>query len=66
MHINCQFQTGWALGFFSGANFGKAGGKNLVAKGVSQDTIKHAMIKYCRNNPLDDTTDAVRYLLETI
>lgn len=60
LHINCQVQTSWARGYISGMNESVFGGKRKVGKDVSSDTIKHALIKYCRDNPLDDTADAVQ------
>ena len=59
LHIDCQFQTGWALGVITGMNYAEFGGKSYVGKGVNNDTITHALIKYCTDNPLDNTADAV-------
>ena len=39
-------------------NVVKNGGKSYVGEGVSSETIKNAMVKYCRDNPYDDTTNA--------
>tara|TARA_R100000664_G_C2690182_1_gene94604 strand:- start:251 stop:589 length:339 start_codon:yes stop_codon:yes gene_type:complete len=57
-HINCQAQTAWAQGYISGLNAAKYLGMSLAGKDVSHDTIKHSLIKYCRDNPLDDTGHA--------
>ena len=50
LDLNCQVQTGWAMGFISGANSGDTGGKRQVGVKddgvVSKDTIKHALIKF--------------------
>ena len=53
--INCEAQTTWAQGVITGLNLATFNGKSQVGEGVSPDTIKHALIKYCRDNPLRDT-----------
>ena len=58
LHVNCQTQTSWVQGFISGTNWGSSAANQNVGKGVTYDTIQHAIIKYCRNNPLKDTADA--------
>ena len=58
LQIDCQAQTVWAQGYISGLNAAKNLGMSLVGKDVSHDTIKHSLIKYCRDNPLDDTGSA--------
>ena len=61
LQIDCQSQTIWAEGVITGLNIANTALENRkshVGKDVSSDTIKHAIIKYCRDNPLKDTMDA--------
>ena len=58
LHLDCQAQTSRAEGIITGMNVANYGGKAHVGKDVSHDTIKHSLIKYCRDNPLDSTTAA--------
>jgi len=59
--INCQFQEGWAMGFITGMNQANSSmdRKSKVGKGLSKFQLKYALIKYCRDNPLDSTADAI-------
>ena len=54
----------WVLGFISGVNYVE--GKD-TSKGIHPDAIWHSILKYCRDNPLNDLADAsmeLYYILE--
>ena len=54
--INCIADTFWALGYISAKTYSEG---IYVSKNVfSVESIKYALIKYCRDNPLKDTHDA--------
>jgi hypothetical protein len=59
MNINCLLQTNWAQGYISGFNEAEIAGKRQVGReDVSSDSIKHALIKYCKDYPLEGVRDA--------
>lgn len=39
-------------------NYSQYLNKSTVGEGISSNTIKLALIKYCRDNPIKDTADA--------
>jgi hypothetical protein len=55
LHINCQTQTFWTLGYVSS----KLYSQNIWISSIAfnQDSFKYALIKFCRQNPLKDTHD---------
>jgi hypothetical protein len=56
LNINCQAQTFWTMGFISGIS---TESQDHTNKGVfTQDNVKYALIKYCKENPFKDSFDA--------
>ena len=53
--INCNAGLLWAKGYLSGLTVGS----DIPREKVSDDSLKYALIKYCRENPLKNTEDAV-------
>ena len=62
LHIDCQVQTYFVKGYISGKSVGAR--INYMTKDT--DTIKYAMIKYCRENPLNDTHEFAEYLFRKL
>ena len=51
LHINCQAQTSWVMGWISGWSEMA----NTPIQEFSTDGTKYALIKYCKENPLKST-----------
>jgi hypothetical protein len=51
LEVDCQTQTFFVLGYITG----KSVGTRIQYTTKDQDSVKYAMIKYCRENPLQDT-----------
>jgi hypothetical protein len=54
-NINCTGGTMWAKGYLSGLTVGS----DIPREKIDDDSLKYALIKYCRENPLKKTEDAV-------
>ena len=54
-NINCETQTAWVMGFISGVS---TDSQNHLKKGFNEDNVKYALIKYCKENPFEDSFDA--------
>ena len=54
-------------GHITGRNYANSGsvGKNLE-KDASYDSLYWAAIKYCKENPLKDTSDAAKYVYQLL
>ena len=57
------FTLWWVKGFLSGVNWAD---DEELGKGIDDDSISLAIEKYCRDNPLKDTADAVLSLFYNI
>ena len=53
-NINCDGGILWAKGFISGMTVGS----DTPREKVSDNSLRYALIKYCRENPLKNTEDA--------
>ena len=51
--------TAYVNGFLTGRNYETNGN---VGKGVDNESIFYALLKYCRENPLKDNVDAAEYI----
>ena len=54
----------WLLGFISGINYVEG---KTTSKGIHVDALWHSILKYCRENPLNELADAsmgLYYILE--
>ena len=51
LDLDCQTQTFFSMGVLTGLSLGTG----IKYESKSQETVKYAMIKYCRENPLHDT-----------
>ena len=69
-HSGCYSQATFGSGFITGMNYqslsiNKAIGTNWATK-VGEDksinSVKYAMIKYCKDKPLNSTVDAILYI----
>ena len=54
LHIN---------GYITGRNYETNG---RVGEGVDHDSLFHALLKYCRENPLKDNIDAEEYIYQEL
>ena len=54
LHIN---------GYITGRNYETNG---RVGEGVDHDSLFHALLKYCRENPLKDNIDAEEYIYQKL
>ena len=52
----CVASTTWVLGFISGRTWESS----TPRRDVSFDSMKYALMKYCRENPLKDTHNAAQ------
>jgi len=57
MSLGCQGPTLWARGYISGILYRQ--GIEVSKQSLRQETMKYALINYCRQNPFKDTHDAV-------
>ena len=62
LNINCQTQTFYVEGYLSGVSWEQ----NIRIEEYEQDSIKYALIKYCRENPLKDTHDGAISILQQL
>ena len=62
LDIDCQTQTFFVLGYLTG----KSVGASIEYTSKDQDSVKYAMIKYCRENPLQDTFTFAEDLFRTL
>jgi hypothetical protein len=62
LHINCQAQAFWTQGFISG----RTDESNTFRRKISLDSMKYALIKYCRENPLNNTYEAARSIYKEL
>ena len=59
LHIDCQAQLFFVLGYMSGYSEGKP----MVYRKPKANSVKYALINYCRKYPLQSTYDAARSIL---
>ena len=52
-NLDCIGQPLWVEGFISGITYAIG----TPRRNISADSMKYALIKYCRENPLKDTLD---------
>lgn len=57
--IALAMHASWAEGFLSGFNAGVVSYKGPTRKVPDRESVKFAIKKYCSNNPLKSTLDAV-------
>ena len=62
LNINCQTQTFYVQGYLSGVSWEQS----IRLEAYEQDSIKYALIKYCRENPLKDTHDGAVSILQQL
>ncbi len=62
LDVDCQTQTFFVLGYLTG----KSVGTSIEYTSKDQDSVKYAMIKYCRENPLQDTFAFAQDLFRTL
>ena len=64
LNKDCQVQTFWVRGYISSLLYEQ---DLMVPKtSLSQDTIKYALINFCKNNPFKDTHDGAEDLFNQI
>jgi hypothetical protein len=60
LDIDCQAQSKWVQGYISSITYRQ---DIYIAKSlIDQDSIKYALINYCRQNPFKDTHDGAENL----
>jgi len=59
ININCEAQTRFVMGYISGISVESS----IFVDQFSHDGIKYALIKFCQNNPLRDTSDGAGNIL---
>ena len=62
LNIDCQTQTFFVEGYLSGVSWEK----DIPLREYNQDSIKYALIKFCRANPLKLTHDGARSILQEL
>lgn len=62
LNINCQTQTFFVQGYLSAASWEM----KVPIRDFDQDSIKYALINYCRKNPLKDTQDGAVFILQEV
>jgi len=55
--------TAYVNGYITGRNYET---NRNVGKGVSNDSIYYAVLKYCEDNPLKDNADAAKHIFQKI
>ena len=59
LHVDCQAQTFWAMGWISGMSEGLGG---IPLQDFNGNSIKYSLIKYCKENPLKNTYDGAYHI----
>ena len=62
LNLNCQTQTFFVQGYLSAVSWEMG----VPVIDFNQDSIKYALINYCRENPLKDTQDGAVYILQDV
>jgi hypothetical protein len=62
LDIDCQTQTFFVEGYLSGVSWEK----DIPIREYNQDSIKYALIKFCRANPLKLTHDGAISILQEL
>ena len=62
LQINCQAQTAFVQGYISAISWEL----DIPVKRFPQDNIKYALIKFCSDNPLNDTQDGAINILKQL
>ena len=60
--VSCDAGTIYVLGYISGLTMGS----RIPREKISVDSAKYATIKYCRENPLKDTSDAAESIFREL
>ena len=58
LHLDCQTQTWWAMGWISGV----VEVRDTPTQKFDSKGIKYALIKYCKENPLKRTYDGAYHI----
>ena len=64
LNIDCQGQTLWVRGYISSLLYRQE--LRVPKQSLKQDTIKYALINFCRQNPFKDTHDAAEDIFTQI
>jgi hypothetical protein len=56
LDLDCQAQTKWVQGYISGITYRQD--LSIPKSSFRSESIKYAMINYCRQNPFKDTHDS--------
>ncbi len=62
LDIDCQVQTFFAQGYLSAVSWENS----TPIEEYNQDSIKYALIKFCRENPFKDTHDGAISILQEL
>ena len=62
LQLNCQTQTFYVEGYISGISWEY----NIPVNNFNSNSIKYALIKFCRNNPLKDTAHGANNILNQL
>ena len=62
LDIDCQVQAAFAEGYISGVSWEY----DIPVEDFDDDTVKYALIKYCRENPLEDTREGAGWILRQL
>ena len=62
LDVDCQTQTFFAMGYLSSVMWEN----DIPLTKFDSDSVKYAMINFCRNNPLKSTLDGTWTVLEEL
>ena len=62
LSLNCRTQTYFVSGYISGVSWEY----QIPMSDFNKESIKYALIKFCRNNPLKDTADGANNILNQL